>query len=251
MVLYPLDAPAQADEAPVFVWDAIERQQRAGAREWRAVAQPDHAALSGDLAACVVSGLPHADDEVVRAIALHDEGWAEFDSEVKAVDGRPLSFLDFTPKDFLIAWRGSIARAEQSSPLGGVLVSEHFCRLGQLGMERYGDPQDVERIRQFLHEESQRQKLLRRTIPRSAEEIAGLVDLLQFCDLLSLYLCCGSKAAVEFPQKADGRPIRLFRERELCRLEPAIFGAGMSLEVRARHYPARADATSSIAFLLG
>jgi hypothetical protein len=252
MVLYPLDTPAQADQSPISVWDAIERQEKARAREWWAVAQPDHAVLAGDLAACVVRGLPRADDEVVRAIALHDEGWAEFDAQVDAVDGRPLSFLDFTPAKFLIAWRGSIVRAEESSPLAGVLVSEHFVRLGQLGIEidRYRDPQDVARIREFLREESERQERLRRSIPRSPEEIAALVDLLQFCDLLSLYLCCGSQAAVEFPQRADGRPIRLFREHELCRLEPAIFGSGMSLEVRARHFPPRADATSSIAFLL-
>jgi hypothetical protein len=85
----------------------------------------------------------------------------------------------------------------------------------------------------------------------SAVEISVLIDVLQFCDQLSLYFCCGSQDSVEFPQKFNGGTIRLRREAELCRMEPPLFGQGVSLAVRARRYPAaREPSVMSIPILL-
>ena len=64
-----------------------------------------------------------------------------------------------------------------------------------------------------------------------------LVDLLQFCDVLSLYLCCGARAHVEFPQRFGDQSISLQRQGEMCVMKPRIFGDGASLAVRARRYP--------------
>src|SRR5438128_11128406 len=69
----------------------------------------------------------------------------------------------------------------------------------------------------------------------------GAVDVLQFCDLLSLYLCCGAPDNVEFPQRFCDRAIRIFRESEVLRTEPRVFGVGVSLGVQARRYSASSD----------
>src|SRR5215831_331966 len=92
MVLYPIerDGPT-AGMMPA--WEAIELKQRAPAEDWWLVAQPDHAALSGELARLLEAPAP----------------------------------------DFLAAWRGSIAVAERNSAIGGMMVSGHFCRIARTG----------------------------------------------------------------------------------------------------------------------
>ena len=68
--------------------------------------------------------------------------------------------------------------------------------------------------------------------------------MLQFCDVLSLYLCCGAAQDVEFPQRFGAKPIRLRREARaadqaaVCRFEPSPFiGGGVDLAVLARRFP--------------
>ena len=246
MVLYPLNSLPESHEqghpphTPVPAWDAVLRTQRQAASDWWLVAQPDHAALAGDLAARIRSPqFPWLDADVVQAIALHDEGWAAFD-RVPALNGRgrPLSFFEMALKDFLRAWWDSIERAQQESAIGGILVSEHFCRLGRWRQQMVQEtPEDGAAVREFLEREAERQQQLSRRQSRGLEEILVLVDVLQFCDLLSLYLCCGAQDAVEFPQKFNGQAVCIHRDGELCRTEPPLFRGGASLAVRARRYP--------------
>src|SRR3989454_11260792 len=192
MVLYPLNAPADVSRKDVIpAWNAIERTQKQAASEWWLIAQPDHAALSGDLASRIsFPDFPQLDAHVLQAIALHDEGWARFDggSALKLNgQGRPVSFLETSPPDFVIAWRGSIERSEQIAAIGGILVSEHFCRIARARLQSGADTADDKRIiRDFLQGEAERQTQLSRGLRRSAAEISLLVEVLQFCDLFFL-----------------------------------------------------------------
>jgi hypothetical protein len=190
---------------------------------------------------------------VVRAIGLHDSGWARYDGGEKGTgcdlevclrdpmidsSGRPLSFLDMTPDVFTAAWTGSIEQAQKAGTVGGVIVSQHFCRLAESRLSSGIDDADsAQRLRAFVDQEGLRQERLLKDQAHSPEEIAMLTDILQFCDLLSLYLCCGARDNVEFPQAFQGQAPRLEREGELVRIVPSIFGRGMSLAVTARGYP--------------
>ena len=237
MVVFPINpSPELPANSFVSAWEAIERKQREPADDWWLVAQPDHAAIAGTLARKITSPVfPVMDEDVVLAIALHDDGWASFDSAPQSSNSRPLSFLDAPVAEFLKAWRGSISSAEQHSAIGGILVSEHFCRIAQARPTSAPAAGD-HLLKQFLSEETARQTRLIQQQNRSEQEIQALVDVLQFCDLLSLYVCCGSRANIEFPQRFHGKQVRLQREGELCRLEPNIFGGGMSLAVPARKF---------------
>lgn len=266
MILYPLNSVAAGGSArSMSVWDAISQKQKQEASEWWLVTQPDHASLAGDLAARVCSAdFPSLDEDVIQAITLHDAGWARFEGKgavgigtrstfAPHLDdkGRPLSFLDVMVADFLVAWVASIDRAEQVAPIGGIIVSEHFSRLGEMRLSMNVDvPENSEKLGNFVRCETWRRERLARQDTYSETERGVLVDVLQFCDLLSLYLCCGSKDNVEFPQRFRGRPVRLWRETEECRLEPSLFGAGTSLGVTARRYPTDSVAFT-IPFLLG
>jgi hypothetical protein len=261
MVLYPLADESDSEAASISrldefsaAFDVIERRQLQPAREWWLIAQPDHAALAGDLASHFSS--PHIsalDSGVVRAIGLHDSGWARLDGgergtgrdlEVSLRDpkldsaGRPLSFLEMSPEEFVRAWTDSIQIAEKTGPAGGIIVSRHFCRLAQSRLHSRRDTAtDTERLGTFLESEAARQERLLALDSRTSEELDVLTDVLQFCDLLSLYLCCGASDNVEFPQRLQGEAIRLERQGELARLQPALFPSGLSLGVTARGYP--------------
>jgi hypothetical protein len=254
MILNPRLSPADQSPASgiprsfIPAWDAVFRTQKASAASWLLVAQPDHAALAGELAQRIQSSdFPTLDDEVLRAISLHDEGWQSFDDQPMIHDRRPLSFLDLGPSEFLEAWTKSTSTAEGVGPLAGILVSGHFLRLAHVHIETRGENPLV---RKFVQDESARQNRLRSHQKHSLEELSVLVDVLQFCDLLSLYLCCGTREAVEFPQRFNNHSVRLYREGEMCYLQPSIFDGGASLGVSARTFPHQ-DGEVTIPVLLG
>lgn len=266
MVLRPI-APHSATPSSGFApaWPAIERAQKQIARDYWLVTQPDHAALAGALAAGFVSPqFPRVDALVARAIEVHDAGWAIFDAEARfesapRVDsrGKPVSFLEIEPPDFLRAWVASIDRAESVCPSGGYIVSRHFCCLSEGRLASAIDtPENSARLGSFLEHEAERQRRLQAQAGQSGAELEVLLLVLQFCDLLSLYLCSGVCDAVEFPQPfAPGR-VRIRSENQAFMLHPSPFRSGnptdamLSLGVEARRFPSDRPRTATLAFLL-
>lgn len=273
MVLRPLEQPAQHQQPspaaePVPAWTAVAARQSRHAQAWWLITQPDHAALSGDLAANFVSPLfPRLDPLVIRSIGVHDWGWSIFPAEgspgrqpLLDTAGKPLSFIEFSPWDFLRAWQGSIERAESIAPIGGIMVSRHFCGLAQFRLDTAKDPESDRRaISHFVACEHERQQRLTPQCNFARAEIDTLVRVLQFCDLLSLYLCCGADEYVEFPQLVSPHPVRVSRNgaEDFYRFDPSPFQADpdkprpVSLGVKARLYPAAGESrTTTLPFLL-
>lgn len=197
----------------------------------------------------------HSRQRAIQAIALHDAGWARFDGGSEAGGGkgpvsqplrdysrRPLSFLQAPVAVFVEAWVASIQCAKSKvGAIGGLMVSGHFCRLAEHRLNSATDtPEDVGRIHAFVENENRQYEARLPRQSRSPSEVERLIDLLQFCDLLSLYLCCGSRASIQFPQMIGPRPIVLRRDGELCRLDPSPFREEVSLGVPARREPTSA-----------
>jgi len=267
MVLHPLDndggssAPTSSISVPVPAWQAVERKQKQSSHGWLLIAQVDHSQLAGDLAARLKSPvIPPLAPDVIQAIAVHDAGWAPFDNAGMTAkrdihpklndDGRPLSFLDVRPPDFVVAWNGSIAEAEKVSPAGGFIVSRHFSRLAEGRLNsRIDDEEDTSRLREFLHTERARQSRLSSITSATPTELEDLTDILQFCDLLSLYLCCGAADPVEFPQAFHEVHVRVSRQADMFHFDPVLFGSGVSLGICGRSYGLSAG-SGSLAFLL-
>jgi hypothetical protein len=258
VVLRPIGLGEAAQQC-IPVWDAILPTQKNCAAEYWLITQPDHASLSGAIAGAFGPPLlPQLSPAVVQGIAVHDDGWVSFDAQTPVVNGKPLSFLDFPPCDFLRAWGGSIERAERIASIAGAMVSGHFSRLAKNRLEWGIDgPEERGRLLEFLEsEDARQQRLLAR---HSRQEFEFFTDVLQFCDVLSLYLCCGAAEDVEFPQRFGHGPIRLRREAArspdqaaVCRFEPSPFaGGGVDLAVIARRFPAgRQPSTVTLPFLL-
>ncbi len=241
----PHPAPAGSDFIPA--WSAIEPTQNWELGCWL-IAQPDHAELAGDLARQFAH--PALDAEVIEAIRLHDAGWAALDEKELNSD-RPRSFLAMSPPEFVAAWTASIDRAQLSSAIGGVIVSRHFCRLAEDRLARGGDAgDDLQLLNDFLRTESLRQQGLLPQQARPREEAERLVDILQFCDLASLYLCCGSTANIEFPQEFNGSRIRMRRRQEACVFEPSPFSGSFDLAVSGRRRHNGLDEGKNFTFLV-
>ena len=260
MILHPL-GPQALPSGVVSAWSAVAATQQQSAPAWWLIAQPDHAALAGDLAARFATpDFPPLDSEVVRAIALHDSGWAAFDGggepgggqglapqPLREPSGRPLSFLNAGVELFVEAWAASIRCAEaKAGAIGALMVSGHFRRLARHRLHSVNDtPEDMARIQAFVAEETRQDEARFSRQSRSRDQVERLIDVLQFCDLLSLYLCCGSRAGVQFPQRSGSLPLVLRRNGELCLLEPSPFREEASLGVAVRRDPVSATEPSA------
>ncbi len=257
MILRPEAKPAHPGNGFVSAWEAVARAEKTRSAKYHLVRQPDHARVSGEIAQLfAIAGAPPVDDDIVRGISLHDEGWAVFDEGRKHLQatpasysetnvalnasGRPLSFLEIKAGDFLRAWVGSINCAEPVAPIAALIVSGHFCRLGKFGISMGAYTEDDARsVRKFLASEEQRHCRLLRLQSRSESEVQYWTDVLQFCDLLSLYLCCGSEESVEFPQRIgpNSETIRLQLLDGVFVLTPSPFAREVEFSVEAHPYP--------------
>lgn len=238
MVLRP-KAKSVPSGGVLDVWDAVLPTQQQDCRDGWLIAQPDHAALAGNIAEHLSPSLfPGIDVAVVRGIALHDEGWADFDAQAIAGSRTTRSFVDESPETFVQAWTASIERASNAAPVAGMIVSKHFWRLASFREKQDKDTLDDRgRVAAFTAAEESRQQQLANDCRN--RDVEFLTDVLQFCDVLSLYLCCGAGQDVEFPQDLRGSKVRLTRaqtddDAEICRFTPAIFRSGFDAAVAAR-----------------
>jgi uncharacterized protein DUF3891 len=197
------------------------------------ISQPAHAALSGRLAAALNGRLfGQVPEEVIAAIGNHDAGWAQLDLSAleSAEHSSPLSFI-LTPAAISVnAWRRSIAEAQCRSPLSTFVVRSHFCRLAP----RDGDAEHE----RFRKQETEQLRRTGREIAHSAADQKRFVDLLGFCDLLSLQLCSGWPAEVQMslahpadPSAKDAEQIAISIEQNILHLDKAVVPLGTRIFV--------------------
>lgn len=207
------------------------------------VRQLDHAALAG-----VVAGAwgnagferPHPVGPVVLAASRHDEGWREWDDQIRydPARKRPLSFLDVDIEDYVSLYARGIRRIADLDPYAGLLAgmhgtgnvcgrwgTQHGIRLTAYDAATW--PAVIERY--VLEQEALQSRLklrllgLNPTVRRSVFErrLWAHYELLQAWDRLSLFLC-----------RSDPR---LPAEAELGQVPVALDGPDTELPgVRAR-----------------
>jgi hypothetical protein len=259
MILRPLEPPASSAPGGKYLsaWRAVEPLQRTSYENCWMITQPSHAALAGKIAAALSGpNVPTLEPELVRAIALHDAGWGMRDAQAvmasrSVQQSPPRSFLQVNVQEFLSAWTQSIDIALSTSAAGAYMVSRHFWRLAEHRLKSAQDaPDDRNRIQQFVEEESRRQKKLTSKQPRTESELELLTDVLQLCDLMSLYLCCGSREPVEFPEYL-GIKARGSYDRDGLRLNPSLIPSGTSFAVAALKHPAtKAESGREVRFVI-
>jgi len=246
MVLFPI-TDEKNSSTTVSAWTAIEARLKQTASDYWLVTQPSHAALAGDLAAALRDDLFGPIDQIIaRSIALHDAGWSMDDAQQiqrlrSSPKLKPTSFLDAESDHFLEAWTGSIETTAKFAPIGGYLVSRHFERLSL-----WVNQQNKARFEAFRRREKLRQQKLKANIDRDEAALERLVDALQFCDVLSLYLCCGSKRAVKFEKPA----VTVSRKGDEYLLEPSPFRESPQFSFSALRHPVLKKGQSGATFYI-
>ena len=224
----------------VPAWQAVDRIQRRPTEGYWLVTQPDHAHLSGRIAAAFDrQRFPWLTPALIECIGMHDDGWRRFDGEIPHpvpprfdANGKPLTFVELLPEMSVAAWTASVANAVNLDALGGAVVSRHFLWLAHYRLEMGKDtPEDRDRLTRFVASEKNRQAEFASN--DAATHLDEALDVLQFCDLLSLYLCSGATDNVEFPQGFGGQPVRLTCEDGRVTLSPSPFAAPTILQCPA------------------
>lgn len=247
MILRPLD-PIPATSAEFLpAWSVVEQSQCQLTDACWMITQPSHAALSGEFAARMTGvNLPNMDAPVIRGIALHDAGWGMPDAQAimqsrSIGQGAPKSFVARGVNEFVNAWEKSIDVAASASASGGYIVSRHFERIAKVNPSKLSEG-DRHFVESFLRNEAARQAKLAAKQEHTPEELETLTDVLQFCDLLSLYVCCGARQNVAFPEYF-GIKARLTVEEESYRLDPILIEPGTEFVVAALRHPATKEAS--------
>lgn len=251
MILRPCVTRAASPPQLVPAWDAVLSTQREYAGRYLLITQDDHARLAGELAAGFKqSWLPEVSEPIIDAIAMHDCGWRELDEEQLAAvrsGDRPRSFLDMSVPEFLSAWTKSIERVVERSSTGGAVVSVHFSRLAEYRLALHQDaPAETRALEKFVESETERRRRL--VAPCGVSPIPFFVDVLQLCDLVSLYLCCGAESAVEFPQFDHKLKVR--RQGDVFLFEPPPGRTPLKLFVSVTSWPVTLAAASEVQFTL-
>jgi hypothetical protein len=247
MILRPLDPlPATSTEF-LPAWSVVEQSQRQIADGCWMITQPSHAALAGEFAARITGvDLPNLDAPVIRAIALHDAGWGMPDAQAimqsrSIGQGAPKSFIACGVGEFVNAWEKSIDIAASASAAGGYIVSRHFERIAKVNSSKLPEGgRDI--VERFLRNEAARQAQLAARQEHTPKELEALTDVLQFCDLLSLYVCCGATQNVEFPEYFGIRA-HLTVEAHSYRVDPILIEPGTEFVVAALRHPATKEAS--------
>jgi len=256
MILRPLQSPAPTSQEFLPAWEAVEGIQSQAYDSCWMITQPSHAALAGELAGKLgASQFPVPDDNILRAIALHDAGWGAPDAQTitqsrAARPHRPQSFLAMSVPQFLEAWLKSIETAESVSAAGGYVVSRHFWRLAEHRIRSEQNP-ERKRLESFLKNEERRQKKLAERQSLSIQQLEGFTDLLQFYDLLSLYLCCGTRQNAVFPGYF-GIDLRITRQDDVYKFDPPLIAEEAAFAVAALRYPlSKEESSRAIAIKIG
>ena len=231
MILRP-ETPHHGTDEVQPAWNAVEATQRTKG-EAALITQPDHARLAGAIAAAFEpKRFARLDESIVSAIAVHDEGWAPFDDAMLRGVRPARSFQDASVSDFVTAWLASIDAAENVSACGGIIVSSHFARLAGARLAAGNDAkEDHATLERFLAEEATRRERLHDLQKCGVADLETLTDILQFCDLLSLYLCCGAEQPVEFPQMLAGSRVRGQWRESSCLLTPSPLARAVEASV--------------------
>jgi len=246
----PLPLPSLTKQA-ISAWEAVLRTQTQKYGSCWMITQPSHAVLAGELAAVVTAPqFPTPDAQLLQAISLHDAGWGITDAQAimksRAVrPQRPPSFVEASVPEFVEAWTKSIDTCELISASGGYIVSRHFWRLGQERISSMPEEnrQNRKDLDAFLKNETRRQIKLTGNQSLGIDQLELLTDLLQLCDLLSLYICCGASESVNFPEYFGVR-LQASNHDETYNLDPPLLRSGTQLKVAALRYPATKEESS-------
>ena len=155
------------------------------------VAQHDHALVSWEMAQNWKDDYFPAlekKQDVLIAVREHDRGWIDLDAKPlwDDINQRPYSFMNYPVVPKIASYKKGIDEVCQMNKYAGLLCSLHFASF----IDFTNEPE----FTHFWNEEKIRQgKLIRELdVEESGDKEKNMfyhLDILKFCDNLSLYIC--------------------------------------------------------------
>ncbi|GAB4562753.1 MAG: hypothetical protein Kow0047_11090 [Anaerolineae bacterium] len=184
------------------------------------VSQPAHAWLSAMLAAHWGNERFHRPEpwsELLAAIAIHDNGWLEWEKDPEWLPGtrQPRDFMRMDVTTHLKIWKKSIESALCYSRYAALMVSMHATTLAEWALDALDEPPSVKAKRQtFLGEQRRFQHEVRSQLQAEGRWARWLDDthletglqLLKACDSISLTLCGGWETPATIERVPGDRP---------------------------------------------
>lgn len=193
----------------------------AGADHWILISQIAHARLAGQLAEvwrAFAFGDLEPRDQILAAIAHHDDGWERWDRQPGVADGRPISFLEMPLGEATAIWRASIERCREFGPAAGYVVAGHFCALlERFAVSRADSPSKRKLADAFLAAYRRRMENWLTELPESVSTPLARhgVAVLQMFDAMSLWLCCDERTKCEVFAEPGGHNVVLTPQQGL------------------------------------
>jgi hypothetical protein len=156
---------------------------------WLLISQVEHARVSGELARNWRVGYSQ---DVVNAIAHHDDGWAAWEAQpkLKPEFGGPFSFLEMPVPAALVIWDHSIAAAGEFGPLAAYIVAGHFYNLLNHSENAYDPLAAAWLTAKRKHRTTWLDEWVRADATHTLEYAKDAQQMLLIADLFSLWLCC-------------------------------------------------------------
>lgn len=203
------------------------------------ITQHDHAQVSGELARNwseeYFPGIERK-HEVELAVFEHDRGWMDVDEQPKWNNkkNQPYSFVDYPIDPKVSLYSKGISEVAKQSSYAGLLCSLHYASF----LQGSSDPNGT----LFWNEENKRQQRLSQELgiagyPDKEKELKDHLEILKFCDNLSLYVCLNEPGAAKshehpffrngFPQSfsfANHQPIHAnWKDQKMVKLSASPF----------------------------
>lgn len=197
------------------------------------IRQHDHAFLSGTFASKLFPSTKiNSQKATLYAIFNHDIGWVDLDKEVvwNEENGEPYTFINYPLAPKVAAYRKGISFVEATYPYAAYLCSKHYTSF----FHNATDDLEI----QFREGEQKRQeRLFSRMSSVEKTNIEANVELLRFCDDLSLALCLNEPGQNSYPWFRDGMGLNdvvyqwEWKDDSIISLVPNLFATSFTVEL--------------------
>jgi hypothetical protein len=190
-------------------------QDPAQHQNWVLFAQREHAHFAANLAVPwrdTMADCMHPRQEILNAIAMHDDGWVDWDRHPQVRDDLPIAFDEIQLVDSLAIWRKSIDSGRQFGPVEGYAIACHFSRLLRAHDHWKQNEQDRALAESFLEWSADFQiACVKEWTELSSTNVAAdclrAAEFVRFFDELSIWILCGERTGPYRIATPSGLPI--------------------------------------------
>lgn len=163
--------------------------------EFVLITQHDHARLSGEIAERLNKEiyLNRNREAVIFAAYEHDRGWIPLDRRCRSNEETrtPYTFMDYPLVEKLQSYRRGIDEMEEKNAYAALLASLHFVSFFHL------ESAPEESVPFVQGEQTRQRSIMERLEEADHACVARHLEILQFCDLFSLYVCLNEPGSTQ------------------------------------------------------